>query len=133
MLLCQQRDDAVPGPRSFEIETQMDRRSRLGLAHLQEIPEIGNMVRKFIASEFAIGDPTQPAAQLAVVIENECTVSRSPDIAFETCGAESQCQRERLHRVLRRMGARPAMGEGHRWVDERGEALLHQVVTVDSP
>ena len=68
---------------------------------------------------------TDPAAQHAVVVEHRDTVGGEPHVALQTVGAEAKGQLERLERVLRGVRPGPAVAEGDRVVEERGEPLLH--------
>ena len=62
----------------------------------------------------------------AVVVEHRHAVGGEPHVTLQPVGPEAQGQLERLQRVLRGVGARPAVAERDRVVEERREPLLHR-------
>jgi hypothetical protein len=92
---------------------------------LEELNQGGNVLGK-VGTQYATDRlAPDPPLDHTVVIEHSHTVGRQPDIALESSGTELQRQFECLKGVLGRMGARTSMGKRDRWVEARGETLLH--------
>ena len=107
-----------PGGVVLDVEAELEVRP----ARLVERREGGDVVGQRGPRHRRDGPPPHPAAHHAVVVEHGHAIGAEPYVTFQAVGTEGQRQRERLDRVLRRIGPGAAVGEPDRSARQRFHA-----------
>jgi hypothetical protein len=122
---CDLTDGAEQRPeRSRVLEVQAE--LVVGAAGGEQVGDRRDVCRQVGPAQ--LGDPAFPGPDPhhAVVVEHRHPVGGEPQVALQPGGSEPEAQLERFDRVLRGVGTGATVGKRDRWVEQRGESLLHR-------
>ena len=104
---------------------QIERERECLIDEVEQIAEGWNVLGQIGSIEVADPPTSEAASHDAVMIENSDPVATHPDVALNSPSPESEGERKRVEGVLRGVGARAAVREQDRGIQQGGESLLH--------